>query len=274
MLRFTEYHLLEETSAFYILFYSCEVASRLPENFKAGSDVWENIMDTPWVGCFQNGIYDCKINKYRNRWFAHSLWLSENSWRCISNWKRAHISRPPFSERFHNYNDKFEWNCDQGVFLFFELCVSILQLNLLIAMMTRTYEAISNTTDEYKRQVRGRKEGVKVITIESSLSVGESRTDVGGFSHSASTSSLFVSILYSDGNKQSPTKFCYYEKDWCEEIYALIFNYTESKISPTKQIFAKKECICSTITHNQTMNFTLRWCAHAWDFRFYSLIWK
>lgn len=85
------------------------------------------------------------------------------------------------------------------MFLFFELCVSILQLNLLIAMMTRTYEAISNTTDEYKRQVSGRGDGVK--RIESSLSVGESRVDVGGFSHSSPASSLYVSILDPDRNK-------------------------------------------------------------------------
>ncbi|KHJ96337.1 hypothetical protein OESDEN_03702 [Oesophagostomum dentatum] len=38
------------------------------------------------------------------------------------------------------------------IFLIFELGVSILQFNLLIAMMTRTYETIFRTRKEYKRQ--------------------------------------------------------------------------------------------------------------------------
>ncbi|VDM70674.1 unnamed protein product, partial [Strongylus vulgaris] len=38
------------------------------------------------------------------------------------------------------------------VFLIFELGVSILQFNLLIAMMTRTYDTIFRTRKEYKRQ--------------------------------------------------------------------------------------------------------------------------
>lgn len=41
----------------------------------------------------------------------------------------------------------------QAIFLIFELGVSILQFNLLIAMMTRTYETIFRTRKEYKRQV-------------------------------------------------------------------------------------------------------------------------
>ncbi|VDL69280.1 unnamed protein product [Nippostrongylus brasiliensis] len=40
----------------------------------------------------------------------------------------------------------------KAIFLIFELGVSILQFNLLIAMMTRTYETISRTRKEYKRQ--------------------------------------------------------------------------------------------------------------------------
>ncbi|CAI4222149.1 unnamed protein product [Auanema sp. JU1783] len=40
----------------------------------------------------------------------------------------------------------------KSVFLIFEMGVSILQFNLLIAMMTRTYEAIFRTKKEYKRQ--------------------------------------------------------------------------------------------------------------------------
>ncbi|KAK6744647.1 hypothetical protein RB195_011396 [Necator americanus] len=40
----------------------------------------------------------------------------------------------------------------KAIFLIFELFVSILQFNLLIAMMTRTYETIFRTRKEYKRQ--------------------------------------------------------------------------------------------------------------------------
>ncbi|PIO62773.1 hypothetical protein TELCIR_15655, partial [Teladorsagia circumcincta] len=39
-----------------------------------------------------------------------------------------------------------------AIFVIFELGVSILQFNLLIAMMTRTYETIYRTRKEYKRQ--------------------------------------------------------------------------------------------------------------------------
>ncbi|KJH46090.1 hypothetical protein DICVIV_07860 [Dictyocaulus viviparus] len=41
----------------------------------------------------------------------------------------------------------------KAIFLIFELGVSILQFNLLIAMMTRTYDTIFRTRKEYKRQV-------------------------------------------------------------------------------------------------------------------------
>uniref|UniRef100_A0AC34GER1 Ion transport domain-containing protein n=1 Tax=Panagrolaimus sp. ES5 TaxID=591445 RepID=A0AC34GER1_9BILA len=40
----------------------------------------------------------------------------------------------------------------QVVFLIYELFVTLLQFNLLIAMMTRTYELIYRTQKEYKRQ--------------------------------------------------------------------------------------------------------------------------
>lgn len=42
----------------------------------------------------------------------------------------------------------------QFLFTIFELFISIMQFNLLIAMMTRTYETISRTSTEWKRQVR------------------------------------------------------------------------------------------------------------------------
>lgn len=39
------------------------------------------------------------------------------------------------------------------IFLMYELMVSLMQFNLLIAMMTRTYEEIYRTQKEWKRQV-------------------------------------------------------------------------------------------------------------------------
>jgi hypothetical protein len=40
------------------------------------------------------------------------------------------------------------------LFMVFEMFVSLMQFNLLIAMMTRTYELIYRTQKEWKRQVR------------------------------------------------------------------------------------------------------------------------
>jgi hypothetical protein len=40
------------------------------------------------------------------------------------------------------------------LFVLFEMFVSLMQFNLLIAMMTRTYELIYRTQKEWKRQVR------------------------------------------------------------------------------------------------------------------------
>lgn len=39
------------------------------------------------------------------------------------------------------------------MFIIYELFVSVMQLNLLIAMMGRTYDLISGTQTEWKRQV-------------------------------------------------------------------------------------------------------------------------
>ena len=41
------------------------------------------------------------------------------------------------------------------LFVIFEIFVSLMMFNLLIAMMTRTYELIYRTQKEYKRQASG-----------------------------------------------------------------------------------------------------------------------
>lgn len=59
-------------------------------------------------------------------------------------WKLAYIGRV----------DPFMSSLGKVFFLIFELMVSLMQFNLLIAMMTRTYETISRSEKEWKRQVR------------------------------------------------------------------------------------------------------------------------
>uniref|UniRef100_A0A0N5BMZ9 Ion_trans domain-containing protein n=1 Tax=Strongyloides papillosus TaxID=174720 RepID=A0A0N5BMZ9_STREA len=54
------------------------------------------------------------------------------------------------------------------LFLIFELGVSLTQFNLLIAMLTRTYESIVNTRKEYKRQW-----AQVILALETSLSPKE-----------------------------------------------------------------------------------------------------
>ncbi|GMR60506.1 hypothetical protein PMAYCL1PPCAC_30701, partial [Pristionchus mayeri] len=116
------------SQAFYMIFFSCEVAVR-EYNLTAvdqGKDddkdgKWENILDTPW----EAGI----------RVFIMTIGEFMSFYKQLDACPKLSVSI-----------------LGKGFFLFFELCVSILQLNLLIAMMTRTYEAISMTTDEYKRQ--------------------------------------------------------------------------------------------------------------------------
>ncbi|GMT35954.1 hypothetical protein PFISCL1PPCAC_27251, partial [Pristionchus fissidentatus] len=106
------------SQSFYVIFYSCEAAV---DNGEFGNYTWENIMDTP-----QESLI---------RTFIMTIGEFMTFYRQIELCPRRTTA-----------------TIGKCVFLFFELCVSILQLNMLIAMMTRTYEAISMTTDEYKRQ--------------------------------------------------------------------------------------------------------------------------
>uniref|UniRef100_A0A8R1TWU2 Ion_trans domain-containing protein n=1 Tax=Onchocerca volvulus TaxID=6282 RepID=A0A8R1TWU2_ONCVO len=98
---------------------SCERASK--EKHGVHSTRWENILDTPFEAIMR--LFIMTIGEFTI--FYRSLNTCE--------------------ERMMQMIGKF-------LFTIFELFISIMQLNLLIAMMTRTYETISRTSTEWKRQ--------------------------------------------------------------------------------------------------------------------------
>ncbi|GMS82153.1 hypothetical protein PENTCL1PPCAC_4328, partial [Pristionchus entomophagus] len=80
----------------------------------------------------------------------------------------------------------------KGVFVMFELCVSILQFNLLIAMMTRTYETIFLTRKEWKRQW-----AQVILMLELSLSPRERLTALLSYSRPTGTNKQARSFVVS-----------------------------------------------------------------------------
>ncbi|CAG9536206.1 unnamed protein product [Cercopithifilaria johnstoni] len=103
------------SQSFYVIFGACERAS------KAKSTRWENILRTPFEAILR--LFIMTIGEFTI--FYRSLNTCE--------------------ERMMQIIGKF-------LFIIFELFISIMQFNLLIAMMTRTYETISRTSTEWKRQ--------------------------------------------------------------------------------------------------------------------------
>ncbi|GMR60082.1 hypothetical protein PMAYCL1PPCAC_30277, partial [Pristionchus mayeri] len=83
-------------------------------------------------------------------------------------------------------------NIGKGVFVMFELCVSILQFNLLIAMMTRTYETIFLTRKEWKRQW-----AQVILMLELSLSPRERLTALLSYSRPTGTNKQARSFVVS-----------------------------------------------------------------------------
>lgn len=65
----------------------------------------------------------------------------------------------------------------QILFFIFELLISLMQFNLLIAMMTRTYEMIYATQKEWKRQVGPPGDGESKFPKIDPFSVGPSDPD-------------------------------------------------------------------------------------------------
>jgi hypothetical protein len=88
----------------------------------------------------------------------------------------------------------------KGLFLVFEMFVSIMHFNLLIAMMTRTYELIYRTQKEWKRQVR------YFIGNYNPNLVGPSYFDVGTISSAQRPTNGSSEILTSDRGKQNTSR--------------------------------------------------------------------
>uniref|UniRef100_A0AC35U2F9 ANK_REP_REGION domain-containing protein n=1 Tax=Rhabditophanes sp. KR3021 TaxID=114890 RepID=A0AC35U2F9_9BILA len=130
------------SQAFFIVFLSCEREEKRLQKLeikneslpKADEDKFDNIMEDPLEGLIR--IFIATINEFST--FYRQLQLCPNS---------------------------FISTIGKIIFLIYELFVSLMQFNLLIAMLTRTYEAISNTQEEYKRQ-----KAKVILLVESTLS--------------------------------------------------------------------------------------------------------
>ncbi|PIO75407.1 hypothetical protein TELCIR_02561 [Teladorsagia circumcincta] len=134
--------------AFYVIFHSCEMAEKKyqeehglhPDDHYTGR--FENIMNSPREALMRMII----------------------------------MSVGEFGTFYKNLND-----CKSGVslqgkifFSIYELLVTLMLLNLLIAMMTRTYEKIAETEKEWKRQVQ-----LLCSFTEKHISVGAGDPHVG-----------------------------------------------------------------------------------------------
>ncbi|GMR44980.1 hypothetical protein PMAYCL1PPCAC_15175, partial [Pristionchus mayeri] len=109
--------LLGFSQSFYIVFFSCEESVDNDEY----ADKWKNPMQTPHESIFRT--FTLVIGDYLS------------FYRPLATCPKKDIA----------WLGKF-------VMLFYKLCGSILLLNLLIAMMRRTYNTIFARTEEYKRQ--------------------------------------------------------------------------------------------------------------------------
>uniref|UniRef100_A0A158P7D7 ANK_REP_REGION domain-containing protein n=1 Tax=Angiostrongylus cantonensis TaxID=6313 RepID=A0A158P7D7_ANGCA len=106
--------------AFYIIFTSCERKSKEIED-QGGVSNFENVIDNPFEALLRTFIM------------------------TIGEFATIYKEMASCESMLMNFIGKM-------IFLIFEIFVSILQFNLLIAMMTRTYEAIFETKKEWNRQ--------------------------------------------------------------------------------------------------------------------------
>ncbi|CAB3409151.1 unnamed protein product [Caenorhabditis bovis] len=83
------------------------------------------------------------------------------------------------------------------VFIIFELFVSIMQFNLLIAMMTRTYETIFQTQQEYKRQ-----RAQVILMLELSLSPKDRLEYLLKYSRPTGTNKKSRSLVFNQDSKE------------------------------------------------------------------------
>uniref|UniRef100_A0A0N4YPQ0 ANK_REP_REGION domain-containing protein n=1 Tax=Nippostrongylus brasiliensis TaxID=27835 RepID=A0A0N4YPQ0_NIPBR len=109
------------SQAFYIIFTACERASKEIEK-NGGKSEFENVIDNPLEALLRTFIM------------------------TIGEFMTLYKEMASCEAKLMNFIGKI-------IFLVFEIFVSILQFNLLIAMMTRTYETIFETKREWNRQV-------------------------------------------------------------------------------------------------------------------------
>ncbi|KAH7718990.1 OCR-2 protein [Aphelenchoides avenae] len=130
------------SQAFFVIFNACQReceiaanASHPPENPKDPNVCDPNIMRNPLEAIVR--VFMTTINEfttlYRNMHYCG---------RMTGVYTKGLVTQP----------NMFMSTLGKGTFIVFELIVSLMQFNLLIAMMTRTYEMIYRTQKEYKRQ--------------------------------------------------------------------------------------------------------------------------
>ncbi|VDP40717.1 unnamed protein product [Heligmosomoides polygyrus] len=181
MLRFLLIYsvfILGFAQAFYVVFHSCEMAEkeyqkkhglREDDNYRGK---FENIMDSPREALMRMII----------------------------------MSVGEFGAFYKNLNDCKSRVALQGKIFFsiYELLVTLMLLNLLIAMMTRTYEKIAETEKEWKRQW-----AQVILMLEQSLTNAERSMAIYSYSRplrSDKARRAFVVRLKSDKRTESPQK--------------------------------------------------------------------
>uniref|UniRef100_A0A913HGR3 ANK_REP_REGION domain-containing protein n=1 Tax=Strongyloides stercoralis TaxID=6248 RepID=A0A913HGR3_STRER len=136
MVRFVTIYvifLIGFSQAFYLIFLSCE----REDNIKFGGKVFENIVVDPFEALQR--LFIMTVGEFML-----------------------------FYQTLNSCPNKTMNVIGKVLFLIYELGISLTQFNLLIAMLTRTYESIANTHKEYKRQW-----AQVILALETSLSPKE-----------------------------------------------------------------------------------------------------
>ncbi|WKY05558.1 hypothetical protein Q1695_006062 [Nippostrongylus brasiliensis] len=181
MLRFLLIYsvfILGFAQAFYVIFHSCEMAEKKYQKEHSLSEdddyrgKFENIMDSPREALMRMII----------------------------------MSVGEFGAFYKNLNDCKSRVALQGKIFFsiYELLVTLMLLNLLIAMMTRTYEKIAETEKEWKRQW-----AQVILMLEQSLTNVERSMAIYSYSRplrSDKARRAFVVRLKSEKTAESPQK--------------------------------------------------------------------
>lgn len=119
------------------------------------------IMSVGEFGMFYKNLNDCKSNLAGLGKVCRGIEETKGLW--------ARRNEPENTKKYENSVEEIRYldetvpyhitchhnNHLQVFFTLYELIVTIMLLNLLIAMMTRTYEKIAEAQKEWKRQVNG-----------------------------------------------------------------------------------------------------------------------